>query len=80
MNKYFQESIGNLRSIPPRPDKNCRYIIGDIFYSRDSAGFSLSAFNNLSCNLTDVVSKSTAKTYIQSVVVHFKKKNLNKRI
>ncbi len=33
-------------------DKNRQCITGGIFYCRDSAGFSVSASNKLSCNLT----------------------------
>lgn len=33
-------------------DKDAQPITGDIFYCRDSAGFSVSASNKLSCNLT----------------------------
>jgi hypothetical protein len=36
----------------PRTDKNRQCITGGIFYCRDSAGFSDSASNELSCNLT----------------------------
>ena len=35
-----------------RTDKNRQCITGGIFYCRDSAGFSVSASNKLSCNLT----------------------------
>ena len=37
-----------------RTAKNRQCITGGIFYCRDSAGFSLSAINKLSCNLTDL--------------------------
>lgn len=33
-------------------DKNRQCITGGIFYCRDSAGFSVSASNKLTCNLT----------------------------
>jgi len=33
-------------------DKNGQLVTGGIFYCRDSAGFSVSASNKLSCNLT----------------------------
>jgi len=32
--------------------KECQLLTGGIFYCRDSAGFSVSASNELSCNLT----------------------------
>jgi hypothetical protein len=32
--------------------KEGQLVTGGIFYCRDSAGFSVSAFNKLSCNLT----------------------------
>jgi hypothetical protein len=35
-----------------RTDKNRQCITGGIFYCRDSASFSVSAINKLSCNLT----------------------------
>ena len=35
-----------------RTDKNRQCITGGIFYCRGSAGFSVSASNKLSCNLT----------------------------
>ena len=34
------------------PEENNQPITGGIFYCRDSAGFSVSASNKLSCNLT----------------------------
>jgi len=34
-------------------DKNGQLVTGGIFYCRDSAGFSVSATNKLSCNLTE---------------------------
>ncbi|WP_076792665.1 hypothetical protein [Chlorobium sp. KB01] len=36
----------------PRTDKNRQCITGGIFYCRESACFSVSASNKLSCNLT----------------------------
>ena len=33
-------------------DKNSHLVTGGIFYFRDSAGFSVSVFNKLMCNLT----------------------------
>ena len=33
-------------------DKNSHLVIGGIFYLRDIAGFSVSSFNKLMCNLT----------------------------
>jgi hypothetical protein len=38
--------------LKPLTDKNAQLVTGGIFYCRDSAGFSVSASNKLSCNLT----------------------------
>ena len=47
--------------------KDGQLVTGGIFYCRDSADFSVSASNKLSCNLTDSTSKSATKTYRQTV-------------
>jgi len=38
--------------LKPLTDKNAQLLTGGIFYCRVSAGFSVSATNKLSCNLT----------------------------
>jgi len=38
--------------LKPLTDKNAQLVTGGIFYCRVSAGFSVSASNKLSCNLT----------------------------
>ena len=38
--------------LKPLTDKNAQLVTGGIFYCRDSAGFSVSASNKLSCILT----------------------------
>ncbi|MFA7360443.1 MAG: hypothetical protein WC139_05340 [Candidatus Kapaibacterium sp.] len=42
--------LGNY--LKPLKDKNAQLVTGGIFYCRDSAGFSVSASNKLSCNMT----------------------------
>jgi hypothetical protein len=37
--------------LKPLTDKNAQLVTGCIFYGRDCAGFSVSAYNKLSCNL-----------------------------
>jgi len=63
MKKQFDRHI--------RTDKNRQCITGGIFYCRVSAGFSVSASNKLSCNLTgqcfDSPRRTATKTYRQSV-------------
>jgi hypothetical protein len=44
-------------------------VTGGIFYCRDSAGFSVSASNKLSCNLPGQCFEAATKTYRQSVIV-----------
>ena len=39
-------------NLKPLTDKNAQLVTGGIFYCRDSADFSVSASNKLSCNLT----------------------------
>ena len=38
--------------LKPFTDKKAQLVTGGIFYCRDSTGFSVSASNKLSCNLT----------------------------
>jgi len=47
-------------------------VTGGIFYCRDSAGFSVSSFNKLSCNLTGQCSEIGNKNIPQNVIGKFK--------
>ena len=50
----------------PRTDENRQCITGGIFYCRDSADFSVSAFNKLSCNLTGPVLRNRQQKHTAS--------------
>lgn len=54
-----------------RTDKNRQCITGGIFYCRDSADFSDSASNKLSCNLTGQCFEIGNKNIPPAVIVHF---------
>jgi len=54
--------------------KEHQTVTGGIFYCRDSAVFSVSAFNKLLCNLTGKFFEISNKTYRQTVVGKLNKK------